>query len=87
MKILHEPFTRHPAAVGETYLQHLASAAGFSLRMIGAGLCCLIHGLLPFLFVRTGSSTIIGLHERMVANRDRRLPVTVNHSADAVGAN
>ncbi|MDH4022757.1 MAG: DUF6356 family protein [Gammaproteobacteria bacterium] len=64
-------FTEHPASVGETYGQHLVSAAGFSVRMIGAGIACLIHALLPFLFVRTGSNTIARLHDRMLVNRAR----------------
>jgi hypothetical protein len=65
------PFTDHPASVGETYGEHLAAASGFGLGMIFGGLACLVHGLLPFLFVRTGSSTIARLHERMVVNRRR----------------
>lgn len=72
MKRLLALFTEHPASVGETYLQHLVSATGFSLHMIGCGFCCLIHGLLPFLFVRTGSNAVVELHDRMVANRARR---------------
>jgi hypothetical protein len=40
--------------------------------MILGGFACLIHGLLPFLFVRTGSAQIGTLHERMVASRNRR---------------
>lgn len=71
MKPLSSLFTEHPASVGETYVQHLVSATGFSLRMIGAGIACLIHALLPFLFVRAGSSTIATLYERMIQNRAR----------------
>jgi hypothetical protein len=66
---LRNPFTDHPASVGESYGEHLVMASGFGFRMIGAGLACLIHGLLPFLFVRTGSATINTLHTRMVTNR------------------
>ena len=66
-------FTDHPASVGETYGEHLAMASGFGLRMIAGGLACLVHGLLPFLFVRTGSAQIAQLHDTMVANR-RRTP-------------
>jgi len=73
-------FTDHPASVGETYLEHLASASRFSLRMMGAGACCLLHGLLPFLFVRTGSTAVTRLHERMVVDRERPL-ATVPESA------
>jgi hypothetical protein len=69
------PFIDHPASVGETYGEHLVAASGFGLSMIVGGLACLVHGLLPFLFLKTGSSTIARLHERMVVNR-RRVPVS-----------
>lgn len=55
-------FTLHPRSVGETYGEHLQAAAGFGFAMIGAGFACLLHGLLPFLFVRTGSETVRRLH-------------------------
>ncbi|HEX4569282.1 MAG TPA: DUF6356 family protein [Dongiaceae bacterium] len=71
----NNPFIDHPASVGETYGEHLVAASGFGLSMILGGLACLVHGLLPFLFLRTGSSTIARLHERMVVNR-RRAPVS-----------
>ena len=68
-------FTEHPASVGETYGEHLRMAAGFSLRMVWGGIACLVHALLPFLFVKTGSAIITDLHGRMVTHRDRRRPV------------
>ncbi len=64
-------FTTHPASVGETYGEHLATASGFGFRMIGAGLACLLHGLLPWTFTSTGSRAIRELHERMVSHRRR----------------
>jgi len=63
------PFTDHPSEVGETYLAHLRTAAGFGWQLTVAGLACLVHALLPFLFVRTGSECIHRLHERMHARR------------------
>lgn len=71
MKSVLELFTEHPASVGETYGQHLLRAWGFSLRMLAAGMACMVHGVLPFLFVRTGSRTVTELHDRMVVNRSR----------------
>ena len=68
-------FTDHPASVGESYAEHLATASGFGLRMVLAGLACMVHALLPFLFVKTGSVQISTLHDKMLANR-RRNPVT-----------
>ena len=64
-------FTEHPETVGENYLQHLVSATGFGLCMICNGLACLLHGLFPFLFVKTGSEAIQRLYGRMVTNRSR----------------
>jgi len=65
-------FTEHPASVDETYGEHFAMATGFGLRMILGGFACLIHGILPFLFVRTGSHQISTLHERMVTKRNNK---------------
>ncbi|MFZ5743627.1 MAG: DUF6356 family protein [Pseudomonadota bacterium] len=62
-------FTEHPASVDETYTEHLAMASGFGVRMILGGFACLLHGIFPFLFVKTGSAQISTLHERMVQNR------------------
>ena len=68
-------FTDHPASVGESYAEHLGTAAGFGVRLVLTGLACIVHALLPFLFVKTGSQQISALYDRMVANR-RRNPVT-----------
>lgn len=64
-------FTEHPRSVGETYFQHMASAAAFSGRMFAGALCCLLHAVFPFLFERTASGIIAGLYDHMVANRTR----------------
>jgi hypothetical protein len=62
-------FTQHPASVGESYGEHLFRAVYFGSRMVFAGVACLVHGILPFLFVRTGSRAIADLNDRMVVNR------------------
>jgi hypothetical protein len=67
-------FTEHPASVGESYGEHMGQAVCFGTRMIFAGLACLVHAVLPFLFVRTGSRAIAELNDRMVINRRRALP-------------
>jgi hypothetical protein len=64
--------TEHPASVGESYLQHLHHASGFALSMIGGGLACLVHAVLPFLFAKTGSGVVADLSTRMIAGRRRQ---------------
>jgi hypothetical protein len=62
-------FTAHPETVGEGYGEHLVRATSFGTRMIFAGLACILHGFLPFLFVRTGSRAISELNEQMIDRR------------------
>ena len=64
-------FTAHPDTVGETYFQHMYSASSFGIKMFGAAFCCFVHALFPFMFEKTGSRIIAGLHDRMVTNRHR----------------
>jgi len=63
------PFTAHPASVGESYSAHARVATRFGLRMIAGGLAATIHGILPFLFTTTGSRTVTALHAEIVAKR------------------
>jgi hypothetical protein len=74
MRRLARVFSSHPASVGETYGQHMGMAFGFGARMIVAGCACVLHGLLPFLFVKTGSTAIRALHDDLVAHRRRVAP-------------
>ena len=72
MSILRS-FSEHPASVGETYFGHLLQASAFGLRMVFAGLACILHGLFPFLCITTGSDTMKALHDEMAARRARAL--------------
>lgn len=58
-------FKSHPASVGETYWSHMAFAFGFGLKMIGVGIAAIIHGLVPPLFVNTGSRFIKTMHAKL----------------------
>lgn len=67
----NNPFTEHPSTVGETYVEHMGVAFSFAMRMMLGALACFVHGVFPFLCVRTGSRAVTQLHERMVTHRDR----------------
>ena len=80
--MLDRLFTDHPRSVGETYMEHLESAWSFGARLMLAASACVIHGIFPFLFTRTGSSTIRSLYNDMLTSRSR-----AQASADAdIGA-
>lgn len=65
-------FTEHPESVGETYFQHMRTSFSFGGRMFVASIGCLLHGIFPFLCVKTGSNTIVKLNHNMVTHRDKR---------------
>lgn len=71
MSGIREAFTRHPASVGESYLEHMDSALGFAGPLFIAALCCLVHACLPFLFEKSASARVARLYDRMVLNRSR----------------
>jgi len=60
---------KHPREVGETYAEHWLVASRFGLLMVRAGLACMIHGVVPAWFTRTGSATVKRLYGEM---RDRQ---------------
>src|SRR5438128_12683083 len=69
-------FTEHPATVGETYGEHFAFAISVGGRMVGGGLACMLHAVLPEFCKTTGSRTIRELALRLVpVNREKRKAV------------
>jgi hypothetical protein len=74
---LQRVFTEHPESVGETYGEHLLRAWCFGGRMVVAGVACMVHALLPFVFVRTGSEAIEELNARMLATKRRAALATL----------
>ena len=60
-------FTAHPAAVDETYLQHMRFALGFSFWLAVAAGAALLHALVPALCETTASRILKRLHARIMA--------------------
>ena len=56
--------------LGESYVAHMGVALSFAVALLAAGLACLVHALLPFLFTSTARRTITTLHG-IVTHRDR----------------
>lgn len=76
-------FVDHPRSVGESYLEHMHSAFSFGWRMVAAGFACLLHGIFPFMCVKTGSNTVRHLHDVMITHRARvrAAPEWADHGA------
>ena len=69
------PFTAHPTAVGETYLEHFRFAFWYGTRMLAGGAAATIHSVFPFLFVTTASRINDELVQMRAASRGRSVRV------------
>ncbi len=63
-------FTAHPHSVNETYFQHLRYASVAGLKLIFAGIACVIHSVFPFLFINTASNIMKKISEEMQNRRE-----------------
>lgn len=63
------PFTAHPASVGESYGQHFRFALGFGARMALGGLAAVVHAVFPFVCVTTASRTLDELNAALERGR------------------
>ena len=76
----------HPREIGESYAEHAGHATWIGIRMILSGFACLVHALLPGLFVRTASNTVDAINELRAA-RAAAGPVAARvHSETALSA-
>jgi len=57
----------HPRDIGETYGEHAGHALYIGVRLLGAGAACLVHALLPGLFVRTASGAVEDIQSLMTS--------------------
>ena len=53
----------HPNEVNETYFQHIRIAFKIGYTLLVTGVFCLIHGLIPSLFKKTGSNQIAKMYK------------------------
>ncbi len=62
-------FADHPRSLGMTWASHGAGAAVIAVRLIGAGVACLIHALVPAWFTQTAGRTITDMHDEIARRK------------------
>jgi len=67
---VYNPFTKHPNAVGETYLQHMMVALKFHFILLYFSFTALVHAIFPFLCEFTVSDGIKKLSKKMTERAD-----------------
>ena len=62
-------FVDHPKSLGMSWAEHGAGAVVIGARMVGAGIACIVHAVVPGLFTQTAGKTVLSLHEHMMQRR------------------
>ena len=62
-------FQDHPRSLGMSWASHAAGAMAIGTRMIGAGMACFVHALVPGLFTQTAGRTVVDLHAHMTKRK------------------
>jgi hypothetical protein len=62
-------FLDHPRSLGMGWAGHGAGAVAIGFRMIGGGVACLVHAMVPALFTETAGRTVSALNEDMMRRK------------------
>jgi len=58
-------FLEHPRSLGMSWVDHGIGAVAIGARLVGAGLACLVHAIVPGVFTQTAGKTITHMYDHM----------------------
>ncbi len=67
--MLAQLFQDHPRSLGMSWWEHGVGAIIIGGRMVGAGIACMVHAVVPALFTETAGKTVMSLHDHMVKRK------------------
>ena len=69
MSTVSKLFMAHPAAVGESYFEHMTFALRFSGRLFRAGFAAFAHGFVPAVCETTASEAVFAMSDEIRTRR------------------
>ena len=67
--VVHRLFVEHPRSLGMSWSKHGAGAILIGTTLVGAGLACLVHAVVPGWFTQTAGKTITRMHYHMMRRK------------------
>jgi hypothetical protein len=62
-------FVDHPRSLGMTWAAHGIGAVAIGARLLGAGLACLVHAVVPGVFTQTAGKTVSDMYGHMTQRK------------------
>jgi hypothetical protein len=65
----HRLFREHPSSLGMSWAGHGIGAVAIGAKLVGAGLACLVHAIVPGVFTQTAGKTVSKMHDHMIRRK------------------
>ena len=62
-------FMEHPRSLGMTWAGHGIGAVKIGATLVGAGLACMVHAIIPAWFTQTAGKTVTHMYDHMNARK------------------
>jgi hypothetical protein len=62
-------FVEHPRSLGMSWASHGAGALAIGVRLVGAGLACVVHAIVPGVFTQTAGKTVTDMYEHIAQRK------------------
>jgi hypothetical protein len=62
-------FLEHPRSLGMTWAGHGVGAVAIGVRLVGAGLACIVHAVVPGVFTQTAGKTVTHMYDHMTRRK------------------
>ena len=62
-------FLEHPRSLGMSWAGHGVGALAIGARLVGAGVACLVHAVVPGFFTQTAGKTITNMYDHMARRK------------------
>lgn len=67
--IVDRLFLEHPRSLGMSWAGHGIGAVKIGAELVGAGLACLVHAVVPGWFTQTAGKTITNMYDHMMKRK------------------
>jgi hypothetical protein len=62
-------FLEHPRSLGMSWARHGVGALKIGAELVGAGVACLVHAVVPGVFTQTAGKTVTRMYDHMMQRR------------------
>jgi hypothetical protein len=62
-------FFEHPRSLGMGWAGHGIGAVAIGARLVGAGIACLVHAVVPGFFTQTAGRTVTQMYDHMARRK------------------